>query len=171
MYPAICYDTLLEILSQQCEAYATLTGSQAYPDISGTVEFYPLWGGTLVAAVVSGLPDPGRAACGSRFHGFHIHEGASCAEADNSGTAFPLTGDHYNPRGCKHPAHSGDLAPLISGSGYAFQICYTDAFVPEEVFGKTVVIHSMPDDFTTQPSGDSGTKIACGEIKSVWEEN
>ena len=71
----------------------------------------------------------------------------------------------------EHPAHSGDLAPLISGSGYAFQICYTDAFVPEEILGRTVVIHSMSDDFTSQPSGNSGTKLACGEIKSVWEEN
>ena len=35
---------------------------------------------------------------------------------------------------------------------------------PEDVIGKTVVIHDRPDDFHTQPSGDSGEKIACGKI-------
>ena len=41
---------------------------------------------------------------------------------------------------------------------------YTTRFFPEEVVGKTVVIHDMPDDFRTQPSGNSGEKIACGQI-------
>ena len=41
---------------------------------------------------------------------------------------------------------------------------YTGRFMPEDVIGKTVVLHGMPDDFHTQPSGDSGMKIACGEI-------
>ena len=34
----------------------------------------------------------------------------------------------------------------------------------EDILGKVVIIHDMPDDFTTQPSGNSGTKIACGKI-------
>ena len=42
---------------------------------------------------------------------------------------------------------------------------YTDRFYPEDVIGKTVIIHSEPDDFRTQPSGDSGEKIACGRIE------
>ena len=41
---------------------------------------------------------------------------------------------------------------------------YTTRFFPEKVVGKTVVIHDMPDDFRTQPSGNSGEKIACGQI-------
>ena len=47
---------------------------------------------------------------------------------------------------------------------------YTNRFVPEEIIGRTVVIHENPDDFKTQPSGDSGSKIACGEIKSNLED-
>ena len=38
-------------------------------------------------------------------------------------------------------------------------------FKIEDIIGKVIIIHDMPDDFTTQPSGNSGTKIACGKIK------
>ena len=44
---------------------------------------------------------------------------------------------------------------------------YTNRFVPEEIIGHTVVIHDMADDFRTQPAGDSGSKIACAEIKGT----
>jgi len=43
----------------------------------------------------------------------------------------------------------------------------TDSFTVKEIIGKTVVIHSMPDDFTTQPSGNAGSKIGCGVIQQV----
>ena len=58
----------------------------------------------------------------------------------------------------------GDLPPLLSDKGTAWMMVYTTRFFPEEVVGKTVVIHDMPDDFRTQPSGNSGEKIACGQI-------
>lgn len=41
----------------------------------------------------------------------------------------------------------------------------TNKFTLQDVIGKVVIIHSMPDDFTTQPSGNSGEKIACGKIE------
>ena len=50
--------------------------------------------------------------------------------------------------------------------GLAWSAFYTDRFYPEEVIGRTVVIHGMADDFRTQSSGNSGSKIACGEIVS-----
>ena len=43
---------------------------------------------------------------------------------------------------------------------------FTDRFQPQDVVGRTVIIHDQPDDFTSQPSGNSGEKIACGEIES-----
>lgn len=43
----------------------------------------------------------------------------------------------------------------------------TNRFNIEEIIGKVVIIHDKPDDFVTQPSGNSGTKIACGEIKKI----
>ena len=45
---------------------------------------------------------------------------------------------------------------------------YTKRFYPEEIVGRTAVIHSKPDDFTSQPSGNAGEKIACGEIVA-WD--
>ena len=42
---------------------------------------------------------------------------------------------------------------------------YSGRFHPEDVIGRTLVIHLYPDDFQTQPSGDSGMKIACGVIR------
>lgn len=63
-----------------------------------------------------------------------------------------------------HPEHEGDLPPLLSDKGTAWMMVYATRFFPEEVVGKTVVIHDMPDDFRTQPSGNSGEKIACGQI-------
>ncbi|MBQ4335887.1 MAG: superoxide dismutase family protein [Lentisphaeria bacterium] len=51
--------------------------------------------------------------------------------------------------------------------GTAFSAFYTDRFYPEDIVGKVVVIHAMPDDFKSQPSGNPGSMIACGEIKEM----
>lgn len=72
---------------------------------------------------------------------------------------------HYDPEGCEHPYHSGDLPPLFGNDGLALSIFLTNRFSVGEIIGKTVLIHERPDDFTTQPSGNSGMKIACGVIK------
>lgn len=154
-------ETVTILLKQPPEAWAEVRGSRAYPDIMGEVVFYPLWRGTLVIASVSGLP-AGEKPCGERFFGFHIHEGGRCS--GNAEDPFADTGQHWNPFGCRHPEHAGDFPPLMENSGYALLMFYTDRFYPEEVEGKTVVIHDMPDDFTSQPSGNSGAKIACGVI-------
>ena len=71
---------------------------------------------------------------------------------------------HYNPQGCPHPYHAGDLPPLFGNQGYAFSAFVTDRFAVREIVEKTIIIHSKPDDFKTQPSGDSGEKMACGKI-------
>ena len=74
---------------------------------------------------------------------------------------------HYNPNGAEHPCHAGDLPPLFSAAGKAFMVFLTNRLSVNEVIGKTVVIHSNADDFTTQPSGNSGSKIACGIILRI----
>ena len=77
---------------------------------------------------------------------------------------FPNSGAHYNPKECPHPFHAGDMPPLFGADGYAFLTFVTSRFTVKEIVGKTVIIHSSPDDFTTQPSGNAGEKIACGLI-------
>ena len=81
--------------------------------------------------------------------------------------AFADAMSHYNPMGCEHPYHAGDLPPLFGSNGSALLLFLTDRFSVKEVIGKTVIIHDRPDDFTTQPSGNSGTKIACGVIRKT----
>lgn len=154
-------DALNVILQIPPEAYAFIYGSEAYSEINGAVYFYPLWNGTLVVADVTGLPAAGDT-CGSSIFGFHIHEGRRCE--GNAEDPFAETGQHFDLNQCPHPGHSGDFPPLFGNSGYALSMFYTDRFLPEEVVGRTIIIHDQSDDFQTQPGGDSGSKIACGEI-------
>lgn len=145
------------------EAYAFLYGSHDYPQLSGAAYLYPLWSGTLMVVEVCGLPFS-KEVCAERIFGFHIHEGSTCTGTNED--PFADTGTHFNPSGCPHPEHAGDLPPLFGNRGYALTIFYTERFYPEEVIGRTLVIHDMPDDFKTQPAGNSGVKIGCGEIKN-----
>ena len=146
------------------EAQAIIHGSPSYPSIKGTVLFYPFWYGTMVAVYVTGLPDISKP-CAEKMYGFHLHEDPYCR-----GTAeapFAQAGTHFNPAGCPHPAHAGDLPVLLSNRGMVFQVMYTERFTPNDVIGRTVIIHLNPDDYRTQPSGNSGEMIACGEIRAV----
>lgn len=151
------------------EAYAIIRGSSAYPDIWGVVYLYPCWGGTLFLTEIQALPQ-NSGSCGIHVHGFHIHEGSNCDSDPDQEDPFANTGQHWNPDGCSHPAHTGDMPPLFGSCGYALSMFYTRRFVPEEAIGHTIVIHALPDDFKTQPSGDSGEKIACGEILANEQE-
>lgn len=140
-------------------AQAILQGDEAHPNLRGEVLFCPYGSGTLVIARVVGLPVPG-------FLGFHIHAVGSCANGGD--TPFSAAGGHYDPRDVPHPWHSGDLPPLLSSvQGTALLEVYTDRFRPEEVVGRSVIVHERADDFHTQPSGDSGARLACGVINAV----
>ena len=71
------------------------------------------------------------------------------------------------PNACLHPYHAGDMPPLFAVGSRAFLAFFTDRFTASEIFGKTVIVHDGRDDFTTQPSGNAGKKIACGVISGV----
>ena len=84
--------------------------------------------------------------------------------------SFAQADGHYNPTNAMHPQHAGDMPSLLANDGNAFLIFYTDRFHPEDVIGRAVIIHAHPDDMTTQPSGNSGAMIACGEIREMKAE-
>lgn len=143
-----------EVIVMQCQfgrpsAMACVRGKDT---VRGVVRFYRQGGGVLVVAEIFGLPGDG-------FHAFHIHTGESCG-----GVNFADSLGHFNPGDVAHPDHAGDLPPLLSCNGRAFMTVLTDRFCIGDVIGKTVIIHSMPDDFTTPPAGNAGEKIACGII-------
>lgn len=99
-----------------------------------------------------------------RIYAYHIHSGAKCT--GNAEDPFKDTLQHFNPQNNGHPYHAGDLPPLFGNYGFAWNAVFTARFKISEVIGKTIVIHANPDDFITQPSGNSGTKIACGVIEA-----
>ncbi len=154
---------MLSITNTIPEADAVIKGSTKYPNIKGRVSFYGVYGGTIVVAEMMGLPDISKTEkINGTFHGFHIHEGKECiGTADDP---FQDAGMHYNPKNLQHPNHAGDLPPLLANRGTAFSIFYTDRFYPEDVIGRTIIVHENADDFQTQPSGNSGAIIALGKI-------
>ena len=138
-------------------AKANIYGNDDYPNLFGTVSFYNTsYKGLVICAEIYNLPQNL-----TGFYGFHIHEYGNCTPP------FNMTGNHYNPDNTAHPLHSGDLLPLLSSNGYAWMAFYDERFNLKEILGKSIVIHDMRDDFTTQPSGDSGIKIGCGIITKV----
>ena len=157
--------SIKEYLINHCPAAtAKIAGAPSHPGISGRVDFFTAGNGVLVMAEVFGLPKKD-GVCPAEVFAFHIHEGSDCT--GDAEDPFKNAGPHFNPKNCPHPAHAGDLPPLFGNDGYAFMVVYTERFSVRDVIGRTVIIHSNPDDFTTQPSGNSGPKIACGQIKGI----
>lgn len=143
-------------------AKAHVKGGKKHPGIDGIVSFKETKDGVLVTAKINGLPQS-KNNCTGRFFGFHIHGGDSCT--GNLEDEFANSGTHYNPNNCLHPFHAGDLPPLIANNGYAYMSILLNKFKIDDIIGKVIIIHDLPDDFTSQPSGNSGTKIACGKIE------
>lgn len=139
-------------------AVAYLRGGVSVPRLHGEVRFYTAGDAVMVVAKVSNLPRGNSAG----FFGFHIHEGEDCG-----GEGFENTGSHYTREPSPHPTHAGDLPPLLSVNGQAYLAVQTNRFTIDEIIGRTVVIHEGVDDFSSQPAGNAGRKIACGVIRKV----
>jgi Cu-Zn family superoxide dismutase len=101
-------------------------------------------------------------------YGLHIHARGDCSAAD-----FTSAGDHFNPDAKKHGArqgehHAGDLGNLKVQGGNVAAIDPVEGFTvtvsKTGIIGRSVIIHANPDDFTTQPTGNAGPRIACGVI-------
>ena len=143
---------LCRIINEKANAYALITGEN---DIHGTVALYDFDDKTLLLYQIENLPVSEN--CEGGIFGFHIHSGESCNDPQG----------HLNPNNCEHPYHLGDLPPLFAFHGVAWGLIMIDKFRVEDVLNRTFIVHRNPDDFHTQPSGNSGMIIACGEIKSL----
>lgn len=130
---------------------------------AGTVTLLPAGEGMRLAVQVKGLPEG--------EHGIHIHATGKC-----EGPKFESAGGHWNPAAKKHGlqnpdgAHAGDMANLTvaaDGSGIA-NTPLSGGTVAEllDADGAALVIHAKADDQKTDPSGDSGDRIACGVLSS-----
>lgn len=151
------------------DAIAIIKGGPLAPGISGVAYFRSVPGGTEVCVDVVGLPSYKPAADGEDPvgpHGFHLHEFGNCEIGDPK-DPFKAAGGHWNPDNQPHGNHPGDFPVLFSNGGRARMCFYTNRFKPEDVIGKSVIIHRNPDDYRTQPAGDAGKRLACGIIKRV----
>ena len=152
------YDGFGDLISRSTPfASSTVLGNTNYPDLKGKVLFYQAPKGVVVVAEIENLPKTE-----TNIFAFHIHDGENCEFVKDE---YINIGEHYNPTNTSHPKHAGDLPPLFSNNGLAWMAVLTDRFEIKDVVDKFVIIHANPDDFTTQPSGNSGEKIACGIIK------
>lgn len=146
----------------QYEAIAQVEGNLEYKNIKGYVKFYPHQFGTIITLELQGLPNNNR----NNFFGFHIHQLGECKQ-EKGREAFNSAGAHFDLEKNAHPNHSGDLPSIYSNNGYSYMQFFTNRFRVSDVIGKSVIIHQKEDDLKTQPSGNSGTRIACGLIKNI----
>ncbi|MCR1934445.1 superoxide dismutase family protein [Clostridium tepidum] len=147
-------------------AISYIKGGALYPKIKGYVLFQDVPGGTAVYVNITGLPEY-QPAKGEQApigpHGFHIHELGNCNEGFSE-EPFKDTGGHWNPTNQPHGNHAGDFPVLFSNNGKSIMSFFTNKFKVQDIIGKSIIIHENPDDYRSQPSGNSGKKIACGII-------
>lgn len=149
-----CKNMLRRLAFARPAAVANMNGRDEFSSVSGEVCFYDFDDITVVAATFHNLPRTK-----TNIFGFHIHENGEC-END-----FSSAGGHFG--GGEHPEHAGDMPPIFSANGNGFLAFATDRFKVEQIINKSVILHEMPDDFTLQPSGNSGARIACGVIEKI----
>lgn len=134
-------------------------------DVMGTVTFTQAPDGMNVNIHLTGLPP-------NSTHGIHIHDKGDMSAAD-----LMSVGAHFNPEGHKHGgpnspmAHAGDFGNITSDANGAVN---TDIMVkgvtldnsPTGIIGRSVIIHAKADDLKTDPSGNSGARVAGGVIEA-----
>jgi Cu-Zn family superoxide dismutase len=132
--------------------------------VSGKLMVMPMGNGVHVSGDIGGLA-PGSS------HGFHIHETGDCSAADAASA-----GGHFNPTANPHGKaeagahHAGDIDNIVAD---ASGVAHVNAHVmgvslgggaANDIAGRAFVVHAASDDYATQPSGNSGARIACGVV-------
>jgi Cu-Zn family superoxide dismutase len=130
---------------------------------AGAVTFTQQGDKVVVKANVTGLKPNGE-------HGFHVHEKGDCSSGDGMSA-----GGHFNPAGTQHgnpvsgAHHVGDMPNLKADANGVATLTWEETHFtvtdgPASIVGRSVVVHLNPDDYTSQPAGNSGPRIACGVI-------
>ena len=144
---------------------ADIAPTTADSTAKGNLKFQQKDGSVLISGSISGLKP-------NAWHAFHVHENGSCADAGNA------AGGHFNPTSQPHgnaqgggAHHLGDQANLQADAGGTAKVNAHFSGVTlgdggaNDVMGKAIVVHADADDYTSQPSGNAGGRIACGVIR------
>jgi Cu-Zn family superoxide dismutase len=150
-----------------CETVREPAGGPPMPLINsagrqiGTVVAWQTSGGISFRVSASGLPHG--------IHGIHVHSVGRCDPPD-----FSTAGTHWNPLGRKHGInnpegpHAGDLPNVdVAANGVLGQtVVLPNATLAQllDQDGASIIIHAQADDYKTDPSGNSGARIACAVI-------
>ncbi|MBL8486292.1 MAG: superoxide dismutase family protein [Rhodocyclaceae bacterium] len=163
---AVSLGTLLSSCATTQTANPTATAQlegRSGTQVTGTVNFRQEGKLVHVEAQVRGLT-PGE-------HGFHIHEAGDCSAPDAASAK-----GHFNPGNKPHGRHgdmshhAGDMPNLVADASGNARLTATMAQLSvgtgnDGVIGRSVVVHADPDDYRSQPAGNSGKRVACGVIK------
>lgn len=143
---------------------SAILDSRSGSNVKGTVNFTAQGRDVLVTGTFTGLKP-------NSEHGFHIHEKGDCSASDATSA-----GGHFNPNMNSHGSphsgvsHAGDMPNIKSdANGNATYSVALSGFAINHgsngILGKSVVVHRDPDDYKSQPAGNSGPRVACGLIK------
>jgi Cu-Zn family superoxide dismutase len=145
-------------------AQATLAGASG-TSVQGSLQLTAVSNGVMLAGDITGL-EP------NTEHGFHVHDIGDCSAPDAKSA-----GAHFNPGHVEHGGptsavrHLGDIPNIQSDASGHATVSATIAGAtlrdggPDDLLGKSIIVHAKRDDYKTQPSGDSGDRIACGVVQ------
>lgn len=149
--------------AQEVTKAAAQLESKSGSKVTGLVTFTKAGDEAQVVADIQNLT-PGK-------HGFHIHEKGDCSAADAASA-----GAHFNPTMKHHGGptspdrHAGDLGNIeadASGKAHLDWKGKLSLTGKDSIIGKSVVVHEKEDDLKTDPSGNSGARVACGTINAA----
>jgi Cu-Zn family superoxide dismutase len=137
--------------------------SKSGSNLNGSVNFSQSGKQVIVTGTFSGLKP-------NSEHGIHIHEKGDCSASDAMSA-----GGHYNPSNSQHGGvhsnayHAGDMPNIVSDSSgnanYRTTLTGISIVGDQSIIGRAVVVHRDPDDYKSQPAGNSGPRIGCGLIR------
>jgi Cu-Zn family superoxide dismutase len=152
------------VATSTAKAAAVNLASASGSLVSGTLSVMPMGDGVHLRGEVGGLGP-------NATHAIHIHEKGDCSAADASSA-----GGHFNPSASPHGKvgggahHGGDMDNIVSNAEGVAKVDVHASGVTlgggaaNDVAGKAVVVHAAPDDYTSQPAGNAGARVACGVI-------
>lgn len=136
--------------------------------VSGRLTITAVDDGVRISGELGGL---GRNAT----HAIHVHDHGDCSAADGSSA-----GGHFNPTATAHgragsgPHHLGDMDNLVANAQGVARVdlrltgVTLGSGTPNDILGRALIVHAGPDDYASQPSGNSGARVACGVIDTSF---